>query len=78
MALKFHGKDPDNPGNTCPAVFRDEETGDFYFQGETVIDPELLARISTDSPLLDTESVVKLPARMVDIILEACRAGVVR
>jgi hypothetical protein len=64
MALKFHGKDPENPGNNCPAVFRD--------------DPEMLARISVDSPLLDSESVVKLPARMVEIILEACRAGVVR
>jgi hypothetical protein len=78
MTLRFHGKDPQNPGNNCPAVFRDEETGDFYFQGETVIDPEMLARISADSPLLDSESVVKLPARMVDIIMEACRAGVVR
>jgi hypothetical protein len=78
MALQFHGKDPANPGNNCPAVFRDEETGDFYFQGETVVDPEVLARISADSPLLDSESVVKLPARMVEIIMEACRAGVVR
>ncbi|WP_405063234.1 hypothetical protein OG474_16805 [Kribbella sp. NBC_01505] len=76
MALKFHGKDPNNPGDTCPAVFRDEQTGDFYFQGETVIDPELLARISTDSRLLDTESVVKLPPSMIDIILEACSAKV--
>lgn len=43
-----------------------------------MINPDLLARISADSPLLDTESVVKLPARMVEIIMEACRAGVVR
>lgn len=78
MALRFHGKDPTNPGNNCPAVFRDEKTGDFYFQGETVVDAAVLERISTDSPLLDSESVVKLPARMVEIIMEACRAGVVR
>lgn len=78
MALRFHGKDPENPGNNCPAVFRDEGTGDFYFQGETVVDSNVLARISADSPLLDSESVVKLPARMVEIIMEACRAGVVR
>lgn len=77
MAIRFHGKDPENPGN-CPAVFRDEDTGDFYFQGATVIEPEILERISVDSPLLDSESVVKLPARMVEIIMEACRAGVVR
>jgi hypothetical protein len=78
MALQFHGKDPDCPGNNCPAVFTDHETGDLYFQGETVVDPEILARISADCPPLDSESVVRLPARMVEIILEACRAGVVR
>lgn len=78
MAIRFHCKDPENPGNNRPAVFRDEDTGDFYFQGATVIEPEILERISVDSPLLDSESVVKLPARMVEIIMEACRAGVVR
>ena len=73
MAIAFYGKDPTNPGNNCPAVFRDEETGDFFFQGETVTDLEILARVSTDSPILDTESVVRLPERMVEIIMEACR-----
>jgi len=33
VAIAFYGKDPTNPGNNCPAVFRDEETGDFFFQG---------------------------------------------
>lgn len=33
MAITFYGKDPTNPGNNCPAVFRDESTGDFFFQG---------------------------------------------
>jgi protein-disulfide isomerase-like protein with CxxC motif len=75
MAIQFYGKDPDCPGNNCPAVFRDEETGDFYFQGETVVDPEVLARLSKDSGLADSESVVKLPASMVEMIVEAVRAG---
>jgi hypothetical protein len=78
MAIQFHGMDPENPGNNCPAVFRDDAAGDFYFQGATVVNPEILTRIAADSPLLDTESVVKLPARMVEIIMEACCAGVVR
>ncbi|GAB3823086.1 hypothetical protein [Kribbella italica] len=77
MTIEFYGKDPGCPGNNCPAVFRDEETGDFYFQGETVSDPAILARLSEDSGLADTESVVQLPARMVAMILEACRAGAV-
>lgn len=78
MALRLYGKDPDCPGNNCPAVYRDEQTGDFYFQGDTVLDPVRLAEISPDSPIPDAESVVKLPARMVEIIVEASRAGVVR
>ena len=77
MALQFYGKDPGCPGNNCPAVFRDEATGDIYLQGETVIDPTILARLSEDSGLADAESVVKLPARMAEMIMEACRAGAV-
>ncbi|GAA0986055.1 hypothetical protein GCM10009555_062640 [Acrocarpospora macrocephala] len=75
MALAFYGKDPNNPGNNCPAVFRDHATGDFFFQGETVTDPEILSRVAADSPILDTESVVRLPARMIEIIMEACHGG---
>ncbi len=71
MRLDFVGVDPDNPDDQCPAVFVDPETGDFYFQGETVTDPEVLAWINSDSRILDTESVVMLPARMTSIIMEA-------
>ncbi|MEV0794307.1 hypothetical protein [Kribbella sp. NPDC050459] len=77
MALQFYGKDPDCPGNNCPAVFRNEETGDVYFQGETVVDPALLAKLAEDCGISDSESVVKLPARMAEMIVEACRAGAV-
>ncbi|MGW6200760.1 hypothetical protein ACWF0M_31755 [Kribbella sp. NPDC055110] len=77
MALEFYGKDPDCPGNNCAAVFRDNETGDLYFQGETVINPDVLARLSKDNGLADSESVVMLPARMAEMIVEACRAGAV-
>ena len=78
MGLRFYGKDPDNPGDNCPAVFRDHETGDFLFQGETVVDRATLEWISGHSPLLDTESVVRLPARMIEIIMEACSGAIVR
>ena len=61
MGLDFVGVDPDNPDDQCPAVFVDPETGDFYMQGETVTDPEMLAWINSDSRILDTESVVMLP-----------------
>ncbi|MCF6469689.1 hypothetical protein FAF44_15010 [Nonomuraea sp. MG754425] len=78
MALAFYGKDPDNPGNNCPAVFREPVTGDFFFQGATVTDPETLAWVNDKSPILDSESVVRLPARMIEIIMEACRGGLQR
>ena len=75
MRLDFVGVDPDNPDDQCPAVFVDPETGDFYLQGETVTDPDVLAWINSDSRILDTESVVMLPARMAAIILEAVNGG---
>ena len=71
MRLDFVGVDPENPDDQCPAVFVDPDTGDFYMQGETVTSPDVLAWINSDSRILDTESVVRLPARMAPIILEA-------
>jgi hypothetical protein len=71
MALDFVGVDPDNPNDACPAVFVDQATGDFYMQGETVTDPGTLAWINSDSRILDSETVIRLPARMATIIMEA-------
>ena len=64
MALVFVGIDPDTGGDNCPAVFIDEETGDFLLQGWTVTDPGTLAEVERSSPIADNESVVRLPARM--------------
>lgn len=71
MALEFIGIDPETGGDHCPAVFVDEETGDFLFQGWTVTDPDTLAVIAGQSPVADNESVIRLPARMREIIQEA-------
>jgi hypothetical protein len=76
MTIQFVGIDPENPGGNCPAVFVDDETGDLLFEGTTVTDPTVLERINKDSPLQPHESVVRLPARMRQIILEACRERV--
>jgi hypothetical protein len=75
MELDFVGVDPNNPADQCPAVFVDPDTGDFYMQGETVTDRAVLAWINSDSRILDSESVVKLPARMASIILEAANGS---
>ncbi|HWG60170.1 MAG TPA: hypothetical protein VG253_00525 [Streptosporangiaceae bacterium] len=71
MALQFIGKDPESDTNNCPAVFIDEETGDFLLQGWTVTNPATLAESSTRSPLADNESLIRVPARMRAIIMEA-------
>jgi len=71
MALKFIGIDPDTDTDHCPAVFVEEETGDLLFQGGTITDAATLAEVGRHSPVADNESVVRLPARMRAIILEA-------
>jgi hypothetical protein len=71
MALVFIAIDPDTTGDHCPAVFVEEETGDLFFQGWTVTDPRILAEVARHSPVADNESVVRLPARMRAMILEA-------
>ena len=71
MAPKFVGIDPETGNDHCPAVFLDEETGDFLFQGWTVTAPDTLATVARHSPIADNESVVRLPARMREIIQEA-------
>lgn len=71
MALVFLAIDPDTTGDHCPAVFVEEETGDLLFQGWTVTDSQVLADVARHSPIADNESVVRLPARMRAILLEA-------
>jgi hypothetical protein len=73
MALRFIGIDPATDKDNCPAVFVDEETGDLVFQGPTVTDPQTLAEATSHSRLAAHESVVRLPARMRQIVLEAVR-----
>jgi hypothetical protein len=71
MALIFIAIDPDTDTDHCPAVFVEEETGDLLFQGWTVTDPSTLAEVDGRSRIADDESVVRIPARMRAIILEA-------
>ena len=71
MPLVFVGIDPATDKDNCPAVFIEEETGDLVFQGWTVTDPQMLEDISQQSPIANNESVIRIPARMRAIILEA-------
>jgi hypothetical protein len=71
MRLSFVGITPDTPDSECPAVYVDEDTGEIWFQGETVTDPAELAEVVRHSPIGPSESVVRLPPVMGPIILEA-------
>ena len=75
MALRFLAIDPATRNGGCPAVFVDDETGDLLFQGWTVTNPSTLAQAAAQSPIADDESLVRLPARMRDIIKEAMDAA---
>jgi hypothetical protein len=75
MALRFLAIDPATNGENCPALFLEEETGDLLFQGWTVTDPKTLAESGTHSPMADNEGLVRLPARMRAIIMEALNDG---
>jgi hypothetical protein len=71
MALQFVGKDPESDTNNCPSVSVDEETGDFLLCGWTVTDLETLAAIAAHAAIAEHESVIRIPARMRTILLEA-------
>jgi hypothetical protein len=71
VALQFIGKDPESDTNNCPSVSIDRETGDLLLCGWTVTDPDTLSAITANSPVAVDESVVRLPARMRAILLEA-------
>jgi len=71
MRISFVGITPQTPTNECPAVYVDEDTGDFWFQGETITDPATLAEVASHSPIGANEAVVKLPPVMAAIIREA-------
>jgi hypothetical protein len=75
MALRFLAIDPDTNGENCPALVLEEETGDLLFQGWTVTDPQVLGESGAHSPLAGNESLVRLPARMREVIMEALHDG---
>jgi hypothetical protein len=71
MTLIFIAIDPETDSDHCPAAFVEEETGDLLVQGWTITDATMLAEVSRHSPIAGNESVVRLPARMRAILLEA-------
>ncbi|MFB6564086.1 hypothetical protein ACFCYH_35260 [Streptomyces sp. NPDC056400] len=71
MALRFIGIDPDSDTGQCPTVWVDEDTADVVVQGWKA-DEVLRAQCLETGSIPDTESVVRIPARMVAMLREAC------
>lgn len=77
MALRFVGIDPNTDLEHCPTVWADEEAGELVLQGWKA-GPALRATCEASSPakgsIPDSEEVIRIPARMVPMIREACDA----
>jgi hypothetical protein len=71
MTLRFIAKDPNTNGDNCPTVWVDAETNDLVIQGWRADDETERECLETGS-IPGTEAVVRLPARMVAAIREAC------
>jgi hypothetical protein len=78
MALEFVGIDPETTGGGSPTVWVEEETADLVLQGEEA-DKLLKAQVSEkewvaghDTGIPAHETVIRIPARMVPILREAC------
>ncbi|MFJ3728709.1 hypothetical protein ACIPYQ_39935 [Streptomyces sp. NPDC090045] len=85
MALRFVGMDPNTGGDGSPTVWVDEEKQEIVIQGWK-LDPVTTDEIAGTEwvpghhrGIPDHEIVVRIPARMIQILREACddaeRAG---
>ncbi|WP_250301993.1 hypothetical protein [Streptomyces sp. A 4/2] len=74
MALQFIGIDPNTDEKNCPRVWVDDEAQEFVIQGWKASDA-LQDQVRETGPLPDHEAVVRIPARMVAILREACDAA---
>ncbi|UGQ14448.1 hypothetical protein LO772_13165 [Yinghuangia sp. ASG 101] len=77
MAVEFVGIDPDTDRDHCPTVWADTEAQEILLQGWKP-SPESQAECEATSPATgpvpDGEAIIRLPARMIPKIREACDA----
>lgn len=80
MSLRFIGIDPNAGAGESPTVWVDEDAQELILQGWTA-GPELTAQCAEfEVPrhakgIPDDESVIRVPARMVPMLREACDAA---
>ncbi|MGC5361835.1 hypothetical protein ACPXCE_09120 [Streptomyces sp. DT24] len=79
MTLRFVGIDPNTADKESPTVWVDEKNGELVFQGwkpDSALEAECAA---TEVPghatgIPENEAVIRIPARMVGLVREACDA----
>ncbi|MDJ0344031.1 hypothetical protein QMK19_28445 [Streptomyces sp. H10-C2] len=74
MQLRFIAKDPESGKDGCPSVFVDEDNADLVLQGLKA-DAQTHAGCLTVGPIPGHEAVIRIPARMVPTLREACDAA---
>lgn len=74
MQLRFIAKDPESGKDGCPSVFVDEGNSDLVIQGWKA-DDETQAGCLAVGPIPGHETVIRIPARMVPVLREACDAA---
>ncbi|WP_258564895.1 hypothetical protein [Streptomyces sp. WELS2] len=77
MAVEFVGIDPDTDRDHCPTVWADVEAHEILLQGwkpSTETQAECEASSPANGPVPDSEAIVRIPARMIPMIREACDA----
>ncbi|MFJ7250799.1 hypothetical protein ACIQWA_40025 [Kitasatospora sp. NPDC098652] len=75
MAVEFVGIDPNTDRDHCPTVWVDPEAREILFQGwnpRPQTQAECEGSSPANGPVPADESIVRLPARMVPMIREAC------
>lgn len=77
MSVEFIGIDPNTDRDHCPTVWADPETQEILFQGwkpDTSTAEACEATSPANGPVPDSEAIIRIPARMVPMIREACDA----
>ncbi|WP_159327771.1 hypothetical protein [Streptomyces tendae] len=77
MAVEFIGIDPDTDRDHCPTVWVDAEAQEILLQGwkpTTETQAQCEANSPANGSVPDNEAIVRLPARMIPMIREACDA----
>lgn len=74
VQLRFIAKDPESGKDGCPSVFVDEDNADLVLQGWKADDDTREGCLSV-GPVPGHEAVIRIPARMVPALREACDAA---